>query len=335
MRRRDFLKVASVITGATLLRPDFPAFGRETFPAQKLTWLVGLPAGGGTDVMVRGIAPYFQKYLRAISGNPEKVGVVVKNLPGGGGMRTINEIYHAKPDGYTLACDGEMLHTNTVLGELKFDLFELTYLARLASSGKVIVASSRANLKNWEDVQRLAKKGNLRLGVTGFGGSNHVAAVLFLDSTKLNARIVIFDGSSGLSAALIRGDVLLGMQSEDSVKNLIEAGELKPILTFSSHSLYPDCENVNTIGFPELNNVTNSQRYVVAPPRLPSAIKKALVDCLRKAVNDKDFLAWNERAKMSIKPVFGNELEKLVRDIQKFYNSKERVLKEYLLEKKI
>ena len=58
--------------------------------------------------MVRGIAPYFQRYLVAASGAPERVGVVVKNLSGGG-LRTMNEVRHAKPDGCTMACDGEML----------------------------------------------------------------------------------------------------------------------------------------------------------------------------------------------------------------------------------
>jgi tripartite-type tricarboxylate transporter receptor subunit TctC len=332
--RRCFLKISSTVGGAAALGTwgiNVPnAFSEEPFPARKVTWIVGLAAGGGTDIMVRGIVPFFQKYLKEISGSPDKVGLVVKNLPGGGGMRTMNEVRHARPDGYTMACDGEMLHTNTVLGTLGFDMFGLTYISRIAAAAKVLVTNSRSNVNSWDDLVKLSKKNPVKLGITGFGASNHVAAVLFIDTTKLNAKPVIFDGSSGLSAALIRGDVAVGMQSEDSVKNLVDADELRPLLTFSEKTKYSQVQNVKDIGFPELNDVVSSQRYVVAPPGMPPLVKKKLTESLKAAVTDKSFLIWNEKAGMSIDAVFGSELEILIKNIHKFYLSKERTLKEYL-----
>lgn len=335
LTRRIFLKMAAGLAGgATVLGPlgggVRRAFSLETFPARKLTWIVGLAAGGGTDIMVRGIAPYFQKHLQEVSATPDKVGVVVKNLPGGGGLRTMNEVRHARPDGYTMACDGEMLHTNTVLGTLGFDMFEMTYLSRLAAASKVLVTSTRSNINSWDDLIKASKKNPVKLGITGFGASNHVAAVLFIDTTKLNAKPVIFDGSAGLSAALIRNDVPVGMQSEDSVKNLIDANELRPLLTFSEKTKYKTVQNVKDIGFPELNDVVSSQRYLVAPPGMPPGIKKILVKVLQAALKDKEFLAWNEKMQMSLDPVYGADLDKLVKNINKFYLSKEKTLKEYL-----
>ncbi len=338
LKRRDFLKVAGLAGGTAALGSwginVREAWGAEAFPARKITWIVGLAAGGGTDIMVRGLAPHFQKHLREVSRLPEKVGVVVKNLPGGGGLRTMNEVHRAKPDGYTMACDGEMLHTNTVLGTLGFDLFEMTYLSRIAAASKVLVTNSKSSINTWEDIAKAARKNVLKLGISGFGGSNHVAAVLFIETTKVNARPVIFEGSSGLSAALIRGDVPVGMQSEDSVKNLIDAQELRPVLTFSEKTRYPKVQNVKDVGFPELNDVVSSQRYVVAPPGMPAGTKKLLVEALQKTLTDKAFLAWNEKAQMSVDPVFGPELDKLVRKIQQFYSSKEKTLREYLLDQK-
>jgi len=337
--RRIFLKTVGLAGGGAVLGLwggcGREAFGlAETFPARKLTWIVGLAAGGGTDIMVRGITPFFQRHLQAASGNPDKVGVVVKNLPGGGGLRTMNEVRRSKPDGYTLACDGEMLHTNTVLGTLGFDMFEMTYISRIAAASKILVTSSRSTINSWDDVVKAAKKNTLKLGISGFGGSNHVAAVLFIDTTRLNAKPVIFEGSSGLSAALIRNDVPVGMQSEDSVKNLIDAGELRPVLTFSEKTKYKTVQNVKDIGFPELNDVVSSQRYVVAPPGMPPGIKKVLVGALQNALADKEFLAWNEKMQMSLDPVYGKDLDALVKNINKFYMSKEKTLKEYLADKK-
>ena len=337
LSRRNFLKISGATGGAAILGPlgssvQTAYSAQEMFPTGKITWIVGVAAGGGTDIMVRGIAPYFQKYLKEISSSPEKVGVVVKNLPGGGGMRTMNGLRHARPDGYTMACDGEMLHTNTVLGTLGFNMLDLTYISRITAVAKVLVTNSRSNINSWDDLVKLSKKNPVKLGITGFGASNHVASVLFIDTTRLVAKPVIFDGSSGLSAALIRGDVAVGMQSEDSVKPLVDANELRPLLTFSEATKYPQAQNVKDVGFPELNDVVSSQRYVVAPPGMALPLKKKLMESLRAAVTDKDFLSWKEKAGMSIDPVFGTDLEKLVKNIHKFYESKEKTLKEYLLE---
>jgi len=336
LNRRGFLKLSGLAGGAAIMGPLGSgvqvAYGAEAFPARKVTWVVGQAAGGGPDLMVRGIVPFFQKHLKQNSGSPDKVGLVVKNLPGGGGMRTMNEVRHGRPDGYIIACDGEMLHTNTVLGTLGFDMFSLTYISRIAAAAKVLVTNSRSNINSWDDLVKLSKKNPVKLGITGFGASNHVASVLFIDTTRLNAKPVIFDGSAGLSAALIRGDVAVGMQSEDSVKNLVDANEMRPLLTFSERTKYPQVQNVKDIGFPQLNDVVSSQRYVFAPPGMPLPIKQKLAESLKAAVTDKDFLTWNEKAGMSIDPVFGSDLEKLVKNIHKFYMSKERTLKEYLSE---
>lgn len=338
LSRRDFLKISAFYGGVLVLGSldsDIPSgFAQEAYPAGKITWIVGLAAGGGTDIMVRGVAPFMEKHLKAISPNPDKIGVMVKNLPGGAGMRAMSEVYHGKPDGYTIACDGEMLHTNTILGQLGFDLFEITYLARLAASNKVLVTNYKSNLNTWDDIVRASKKAPLRIAISGFGASNHVASLLFIDTTKLAAKPVIFDGAAGSNAALLRGDVPLGIQSEDSVRQLIDAKELRPVLTFSQKSKYSGVLNVKGIGFPELNDVVSSQRYVIAPPGMPANIKRILEDVLKRTMADPEFLAWNEKAEMSFDPVIGPELDPLVKNIHSFYKSKERILREYLLEKK-
>lgn len=337
MKRREFLKLFGV-TGCSMVLGGFSqipfGFAEEVYPAGKITWVVGLAAGGGTDIMVRGVIPFLEKHLKAVSPNPDKVGIMVKNLPGGAGMRAMNELYHAKPDGYTIACDGEMLHTNTVLGTLGFDLFTITYIARLAASSKVLLTNYKSNIHTWDDITKASKKSPVRIGISGFGASNHLASILFIDTTKLSAKPVIFDGQAGCNAALLRGDIPVGVASEDSVKNLIDIKELRPVLTFSEKTKYSSAPNVKEIGFPELNDVVSSQRYVIAPPGLPANIKKILEEAFKKTMVDKEFLAWNEKAGMSFDPVIGPELDKLIRGIQNFYQSKEKVIREYLGEKK-
>jgi tripartite-type tricarboxylate transporter receptor subunit TctC len=335
LSRRDVLRISGFASGAAVLgywgSAVEMAFGREPFPSRKLTWIVGAQPGGGNDLYMRGLAPYLQKYLKAVSSSPDKVGVVVKNMPGSSGVKAINAIRNsAKPDGYTMCHSSETLHAQAVLGTLGFDPFELTFVFRVAASPKVLVTNSKSNIRSWDDLVKLSKKNPVKIGVTGFGTANHIAAFILPETTGLNAKPVIFDGSAGLSAAMIRQDVPVGMYSEDSVGNLVDIQELRPLLTFSEKTRWKTAQNVKDIGFPELNDALSAQRYVIAPPGVPQSIRKILASAFHKALMDKGFLAWNEKMQICIDPASGADLDKVLRNNQNFYQSKAKLLKAYL-----
>ena len=305
-------------------------YAAEAFPSGKITWIVGFQPGGGEDIMARGIAPYLEKYLKAVSPNPGKVAILIKNLPGGGEVRAINDIYHAKPDGYTIGNGGERLHILTMTGELPFDFYEISYIARLASSHKILVATKKSNFSIWDDVVKASKSAPVKLALSGFGGSNYIAFVFFVDTTGLALKPVIFDGTAGANSALIRGDVPISINSEDSLKTLIDSNELRPLLTFTDQTKFPGVPTIKEIGFPELIEPVRSQRYLVGPPGLPGNIKRIYEDALKKVFADKEFLAWNEKAKVTYNPVFGSDFDNLIKTIQGFYKKKEKVLRENL-----
>ncbi len=336
--RRDFLKFSGFCGGMMVLGEwgnGTPSIAAEAYPSKKITWIVGHVPGGGEDMTVRVIAPFIEKYLKMASPSPNKVELLVKNLVGGGPLRSLYALYNSNPDGYTIASGSEALLSGEALGELKldFNLMDMTFLARLASGNKVLVTHNKSDLYTWEDVVRASKKSPIRIGSGVFGASNHVGSILLIDTTQLSAKMVFAKGTSETNAALIRGDIPLAMHSFDSVRNLIEIKEFRPILTFSEAIKHPGVQNVKDIGFPELNEVLNSQRFVIAPPKLPKDIKKILEDAVRKAVVDKEFLEFNKKAGISYYPVIGSDFDSLIRNIMGFYKSKEKVLRKYLAEK--
>jgi len=336
--RREFLTILG--TGSCAMA--FNAFSQAssadakgTYPREKITWIVGHQPGGGNDMLARGVAPFMQKYLKEASGQPDRVGIVIKNIVGGGQMRAMNALYRAKADGYTIGIGGDELHTNAILGGLDFDPFKLTYLARLASSSKVLLTSSKSNLNSWDDVVKASKKAPLKISIGNYGTSNHIGVLLFVEATGLAAKPVFFGGTAGSNSALIRGDVQLGFNSEDAVKTLIEAKELRPLLTFSENTRFSGVASIKDIGYPELAEPIKSQRYVIAPPGLPTELKNILENALKKTVEDKDFLSWNEKANLNMAPVFDPDIDRLVKNIHGFYKSKEKFLTEELSQKKM
>ncbi len=283
MKRRDFIRLVGGMGGAMALgditRVPF-AFAKAAYPVSKINYIVGYPPGGGNDLMARGIALYIKKHLQLVSPSSDKVGVVIKNVPAGSGLKALNDIFHARPDGYTIAHGDDILHTRSVLGELGFDPFSLTFIARIASNTKVLLTGAKSNIHTWDDVVKASKASPIRIGCAAFGTSNHVATVLLLDATKLDAKTVFFGGTPNVNAALIRRDIPLALNNEDSVRDLINATELRHVLSF--------------------------------------------------LMADKEFLAWSEKKELGFNPVYGAELDALLKNVQGFYKSKEKLLREAL-----
>jgi tripartite-type tricarboxylate transporter receptor subunit TctC len=71
-----------------------PFAARAQFPEKPLRWLVGYPAGGGTDVLARLLAASMQPRL----GQP----VVIENRPGAATALAAEALVRAPPDGHTV-----------------------------------------------------------------------------------------------------------------------------------------------------------------------------------------------------------------------------------------
>src|SRR3954454_15452932 len=96
MPSRTF-NLATILAAVTLAAAAVPAEAQtpaEFFKGKTLTFYVGLSPGGGYDQNARLVAKYFGKY---VPGNPT---VIVKNMPGGGGIVMTNYVANvAERDG--------------------------------------------------------------------------------------------------------------------------------------------------------------------------------------------------------------------------------------------
>jgi tripartite-type tricarboxylate transporter receptor subunit TctC len=223
----------------------------------------------------------------------------------------------------------EKLISWAVGGKLSYNAFELTLLGRLGGAGKVLAANKKSNLHTWDDVIKASKKAPIDLSVAGFGSSNHLAAIFLIEAAKIEGKAIVASGSSESVAALIRGDISLGIYPVDTLKRLIDANEVRPLLTLTNEKLF-GVPNAKEIGFPQLIESTQSMRYVIAPPKLPASIKKTLTDALKKTVMDKEFLALNEKAGLGMDPLIGPEFDQKFKEIYDFFKSKEKLIREYI-----
>lgn len=92
------LYAGPILTSATVFgatdKPDLKAL----FEGSKVKIIVGFSPGGGYDISARLTAKHLPKHL---PGKPAHV--IIKNVPGGGGVRSLRALWGAKPDGLTIA----------------------------------------------------------------------------------------------------------------------------------------------------------------------------------------------------------------------------------------
>jgi tripartite-type tricarboxylate transporter receptor subunit TctC len=89
--RRAFLH----LTAGAVALPAVSRIARaQAYPTRPVRWIVGFPAGGGSDVLARLLGQWLSERL----GQP----FIIENRPGAGTNIAAEAVVRAPPDGYTL-----------------------------------------------------------------------------------------------------------------------------------------------------------------------------------------------------------------------------------------
>src|SRR5690606_40958302 len=89
-----FKRALQAALSVTLVAAAPVGYAAAPYPNKPITFIVGYPPGGASDVIARLIAGHMQKAL--------KQPVIVKNQPGVNGNIASEEVAKAPADGYTL-----------------------------------------------------------------------------------------------------------------------------------------------------------------------------------------------------------------------------------------
>ncbi len=321
--RRAFLHMSGVLGGSLALSaiPDFVpfSFAKDIYPAEKITWITPYKAGGGFDLTARVIGPYLTKYLQELSPGAKGGGVSVKNEVGAAGQRAYSQVYFAKPDGYTLGCFDIFFATEALMSKLDFDLQKFIYLLRVNTTTRLLV-TGKNGFGSWEDMIKASKAKDLKWGVGYFGRSLHVDSVIVKEEVGIPAvRFIPLGSTSECMNALLRGDIQVALVSEDSVKGLVTAGEIKVLTIFDEQSEYRGVPSIKDLGYPGLVEKLGGHRFVIAPPSLPKEIQNILITAFKKTLNDKEFRAWAKKTDTPLNPIYGDEADMVAKKMLRFY----------------
>ncbi len=254
---------------------------KGAFPTKPITMIVFVPPGGGWDTICRLSAEYWRQYL------PNKVAVVIKNVPGGEQLIGTTMVYNAAPDGYTVGTLSSGSAGPIIAGIVRFDVKRFEWVGLFSEDYYITSASLKSGFKQFSDLQKSKKE--ILIGTPGFATADTLGALLARDRMKLNLKLIPHEGSSGAILAAIRGDVDLVSSPITSMKKaVIDAQDLVPLWTSAPERLkrLPNVPTLKELGYPDVAKMFVLNRFLVAPPGTPADRMQILRKTFRSVLDN-------------------------------------------------
>ncbi|WP_327012004.1 tripartite tricarboxylate transporter substrate binding protein [Comamonas piscis] len=307
LSRRRSLKVAIAASGVLfgVLVPGLAA--AQTWPTRSLTIVVPFPAGGGTDMVIRGIQPQLQKEL----GQP----VVIDNRAGAGG--TIGSAYVAKatPDGYTAGLVTTSTHavSVSVYPNLPYNpQRDFVYAGFIGTSPYVLATNASVKSSDVKSLVANLQKNPQRYSFAsvGAGTVSHLLGEQFKAYAGVPLVHVPYRGAAPAYTDLLGDQVQLMFDNPTGLAPYIKSGKLTAVATTAHNALLTGIPTFQEQGIP---NFTQSLWYGVAFPKgTPSPIVERFNQALNKILTDRAVAADFASKGINVRPSTPAELQATV-----------------------
>jgi tripartite-type tricarboxylate transporter receptor subunit TctC len=301
------------------------------YQGKAITIVVGYLSGDGYDIWARLLAAHMGKH---IPGNP---GMIAQNMPGAGSMIAANHIYNvARPDGLTLGAIGPSLYLDQVVGkkEVQFDWAKFGWVGSTESTPWLFYMNSNTPFKTIEDVRKA--KEPPKCSATSTGTSGHFIPKLLEEAVGARFTVVMgYRGGAEQDLAFERGEVVCRALSiptffarepfttwrrENRVRLLLQTGrkrDAKMPDVPTIHELMNEHKTPAAIRSLVTAILASGDlgRPFITPPGLPTDRLNILRDAFKKTMNDPAFLADVKLRKFVADPGYGEELEKIAKEI--------------------
>jgi tripartite-type tricarboxylate transporter receptor subunit TctC len=313
------LAAAIVLT----LAGSSPLEAQSFFAGKTVRIVVGLAPGGGFDTYARLLARHLGRH---IPGNPA---IIVENMTGAGGLIAANHLYRvAKPDGLTLVHVPGTLLLGQVLGQpgIEFDARKFEYIGATVKEEVVCSmtrASGIASVEQW-----MAAKVPIKIGAVAPGAPTDNSPRILKAALGLPIQVVTgYKGTAEIRLAAESGEVAGACWAWESMRatwrRALEAGEAIPVIQVTAKPL-ADLPKVPLAI--SLAKTDEARRFIqvgiqdgsaysrpfLASPGTPKERVQILRKAFVAALADPALRAEADKAQLTLDPVSGEELERLI-----------------------
>ena len=320
--------VGALAAGVLVLPLSFavPANAAD-FKGKTISMVIGNAAGGGTDGSGRLLQPFFEKYL---PGNPS---VVIRNMPGAGGVSALNYVFtQTPPDGLTL-----MVGANSQVNPVNFRKANGTYephkfehIGGLGRGGSVLMVSKDGQTRLLDK-----SKPPVAFGVIDAARASSQVAGWGVEYLGWNVKWVVgYQGSNETSMALERNEIDMSTTGNlFLIKRLIDSGKFV-ILTQSGGV----DETGKYVGRPEFGNAPvfaalvkdkvkdpvaleafgywesadSLDKWISLSAGTPKDIVEAYREAFKKIAADPDFMERGKKIAEDLAPMSWQDIDRLI-----------------------
>ena len=296
----------------------------DFYNGKRINLIIGYSTGGGYDQIARLFARHVGRH---IPGAPQ---VLPQNMPGAGSRVAGNWLYNTAPkDGTAIATLGQNTALDQALGEknVQFDVRRFNWLGNVSEVNNVLTVWHAKGVKSFKEAKTL----ELSIGATGASSPSVIyprASNIILGA---KFRIVSgYPGSSEIMLAMERGEVDgRGSSSwvswistrpdwvrDQKIIPLFQVGS-RPDPAIGNAPLWSDlAENESDREVLTALSASISIGYsMTAPPDVPQQRVVALRRAFESTMRDPLFLAEANKHNILVRPVSGEEVQKIATQV--------------------
>lgn len=256
----------------------------QDFPQRPINLIAPFNAGGGTDLLLRGLAPHFAE---AIGGE-----AFVSNMAGGSGTVAASALQGQRPDGYQLAYMSVTVSTiQPQIKDVPYGLDSWTPICSIAASPTMLFVAADSPYNSMQDVVDAVKAapGELVFGSSGPGAITHLTMVSAFAGLGIidDMKHLPFQGSGPAIKELTAGNI----QFFGDTELLMKRGDFRPLMVFNDERVesFPDVPTATEIGIEAPLNELYLWGGLFAPAGLEPEVTATLESACETAVASDGF----------------------------------------------
>ncbi len=270
----------------TLAWVNLGAEETEKYPSRPVTLTGAFAAGGSTDLTCRAFGSVAPKYFS----QP----IISVPKPGGAGLVALQNLASAKPDGYTyhLGRPSEM-SIAPFIEKMPFDMGkDFIPVGQVAQDRIVFSVHAQSPWKTIEDLIAAARKEpeKIKFACSSPTATTRLGLEKFCYEAGIKLAVVPFKGAAPAAIAVAGGHVPVLTSTVSEALSHAQRGDLRVLLTCADQRVkeYPDVPTAKEKGFDVNFGIWCT---VFARQETPPALLAKFEELLKKAAEDKDFVA--------------------------------------------
>jgi tripartite-type tricarboxylate transporter receptor subunit TctC len=253
---------------------------RIAYPQKVVTLVTHSSPGAGSDVFLRELVKYLQRYINAT--------FIVENDEGGSSAKAVSRVASARPDGSMLYASTPTYILTSLLSKPTKTWHDLEPMVNFFTDSEIIYVRTQSPYKTLKDLIDHTKIARGRWGAANPGSLERQAAEQLRISAKVNASVVSHGGGGDMMINVLNGTLDMGVGEMDEIRAQYESGKVRVLATFNPVRIpaLPDLPTVKESGY---DVVLVKFRGLAGPKGMPPAIAKIWDEAAQKILADPEY----------------------------------------------